>query len=162
MVHYPKFLGDDYQFAREILSTHNCVTIQELKKYRKKTNKFSPGEYKEQVSTFDAVEINLGNGDNNEDICVCEIDVTRTLRCDFVENTFETAFGTPRMPETSHLSRLHENSHFRISPITEICIGKLHRAVQCVTKCTLTRGFRLVGVTFWTIWTGFFSMMMRP
>lgn len=124
---------EEYHLALDVLKTDNCVTLKELKIHRRKKksnpsqNKPSPGEYEERVSTFDIVDWELDDvRDKNEDLDISDNEVARTLSYDVVDNTCESVFGTPLMPQTSHLSRLHEKSHCHLSPTTE----NLHQMIS--------------------------------
>ena len=117
---------EDYNFALDVLKTDNCVTLQELKEVlREKKNKTPQKEPspEEDFVTFDVVDGQLDVQDKDEDIDVSESDLARTH---FVDNTCESAFGTPLRPQTSHLSRLHEKSHCHLSPTT----NKLHDMIS--------------------------------
>jgi hypothetical protein len=91
------------------------------KKKNPTQNQPSPGEYEERVSTFDIGqwELDVLDDKQNKDLDVSEMDIARTLSYDVVDNTCESVFGTPTMPQTSHLSRLHEKSHCHLSPTTD-------------------------------------------
>ena len=123
---------EDYDFALDVLNTDNCVTLQDMKMERRKRkknptpNQPSPGEYEERVSTFDIGQWELDGADKTEDLDDSEKDIACRLSYDDVDNTFESVFGTPIMPQTSHLSRLHEKSHCHISPTTD----KLHKMIS--------------------------------
>ena len=124
---------EEYHLALDVLKTDNCVTLKELKIHRRKKknnpsqNKPSPGEYEERVSTFDIVDWELDDvRDKNKDLDISDNEVARTLSYDVVDNTCESVFGTPLMPQTSHLSRLHEKSHCHLSPTTE----NLHQMIS--------------------------------
>jgi hypothetical protein len=110
-----------------VLATDNCVTLNEWKNYRrKKKSNPSPGECEERVSTFDALDLDLEFDDFNEELDVSESDVACSLTYDIVDNTCESVFGTPLLPQSSHLPCLHEKAHCHLTPPTK----NLHRLIS--------------------------------
>jgi len=81
---------------------------------------------KEEKQSFDALDLDLECEDFNEELDVSESDVACSLTYDIVDNTCESVFGTPLLPQTSHLSRLHEKAHCHLTPPTE----NLHRLIS--------------------------------
>ena len=118
---------EEYSLALDVLATNNCVTLNEWKKYRrKKKSNPSPGECEERVSMFDALDLDLECEDFNEELDISESDVARSFTYDIVDNTCESVFGTPLLPQTSHLSCLHEKAHCHLTPSTK----NLHRLIS--------------------------------